>query len=242
MLLGGTVAGRFSGPEEWERLLAQTHFKAVTAPFDCRTPREEAARYVSAAKRRGAAIAEVGVWRNCLDPDPAKAKELLTEAGYPDGFDLVITVPANYQPHCDTAEVIAEQLKEVGINATLDKVEWNTWLEKTYSGRDFQATVIGLTADPLTARSLLERFTSDADNNFMNYNNAEYDELFAQAIKCYDDEEQVKIYKDMEKNLTEHAANVYIQDMADLIAVRKGLTGLTFYPLYVLDVSTLKWQ
>ena len=175
-------------------------------------------------------------------PDPAKAKELLTEAGYPDGFDLVITVPANYQPHCDTAEVIAEQLKEVGINATLDKVEWNTWLEKTYSGRDFQATVIGLTADPLTARSLLERFTSDADNNFMNYNNAEYDELFAQAIKCYDDEEQVKIYKDMEKNLTEHAANVYIQDMADLIAVRKGLTGLTFYPLYVLDVSTLKWQ
>ena len=176
------------------------------------------------------------------DHNPDKAKELLTQAGYPDGFDLVITVPANYQPHCDTGEVIAEQLKEVGINATLDKVEWNTWLEKTYSGRDFQATVIGLTADPLTARSLLERFTSTANNNFINYNNADYDALFEQAVKCYDDQEQVKIYKEMEKNLTEHAANVYIQDMADLIAVRKGLTGLTFYPLYVLDVSTLKWQ
>ena len=175
-------------------------------------------------------------------PDTAKAKELLAQAGYPDGFDMVITVPANYQPHCDTAEVIAEQLKEVGINATLNKVEWNTWLEDTYTGRNFEATVIGLTADPLTARSLLERFKSDAGNNFINYNNADYDALFEQAIKCYDDAEQVGIYKEMEKNLTEHAASVYIQDMADLVAVRKGLTGLTFYPLYVLDVSTLKWQ
>ena len=180
-----------------------------------------------------------------------KAKELLAEAGYPDGFDMTITVPSNYTPHCDTAEVIAEQLKEVGINATLNKVEWETWVSDTYAGRNFQSTVIGLTADPLTARSLLERFTTgqrvedkegNRGNNFINYNNEEYDALFDQAIKTYDDEEQTKIYKEMEKNLTEHAASVYIQDMADMVAVRKGLTGLTFYPLYVLDVSTLKWE
>ena len=179
---------------------------------------------------------------NYYEHNADKAKELLTEAGYPNGFDMTITVPSNYQPHCDTAEVIAEQLKEVGINATLNPVEWNTWLEDTYNGRNFEATVIGLTADPLTARSLLERFKSDANNNFINYNNADYDALFEKAVKCYDDAEQVGIYKEMEKNLTEHAASVYIQDMADLIAVRKGLTGLTFYPLYVLDVSTLKWE
>ena len=183
--------------------------------------------------------------------DVKKAKELLTQAGYPDGFDMTITVPSNYQPHVDTAEVIAEQLKEVGINATLNRVEWESWKADTYAGRNFQSTVIGLTADPLTARSLLERFTTgqrvadeegNRGNNFINYNNADYDALFEQAVKCYDDAEQVKIYKEMEKNLTEHAASVYIQDMADMVAVRKGLTGLTFYPLYVLDVSTLKWE
>ncbi|MDO5475570.1 MAG: ABC transporter substrate-binding protein [Eubacteriales bacterium] len=179
---------------------------------------------------------------NYYTKDTQKAKELLAEAGYPDGFSMTITVPANYQPHVDTAEVMAEQLKEIGIEATLKPVEWQTWLDETYTGRDFEATVIGLTADPLTARSLLERFTSDAGNNFINYNNAEYDELFAKAVACYDDAEQVKIYKEMEKNLTENAASVYVQDMADLVAVRKGLTGLTFYPLYVLDVSTLKWE
>ena len=42
--------------------------------------------------------------------DPAKAKELLAQAGYPNGFDMTISVPSNYQPHMDTAEVVAEQL------------------------------------------------------------------------------------------------------------------------------------
>lgn len=46
--------------------------------------------------------------------DVEKAKELLTEAGYPDGFDLVIRVPDNYKPHESTAEIIVESLKEVG--------------------------------------------------------------------------------------------------------------------------------
>ena len=183
--------------------------------------------------------------------DTAKAKKLLEEAGYPNGFEMTITVPSNYEPHVATAEVLAEELKEIGVTATLEPVEWNTWLEKTYNGREFQSTVIGLTADPLTARSLLERFTTaqrepdengKLGNNFMNYNNAEYDELFEKAITCYDDAEQTEIYKAMLKNLTENAANVYIQDMADMVAVRKGLTGLQFYPLYVLDVSTLKWE
>ena len=49
------------------------------------------------------------------------------------------------------------------------------------------------------------------------------------------------LYKDMERNLTENAANVYIQDLADLVAVRKGLEGVTFYPIYVLDLSTIHY-
>ena len=93
----------------------------------------------------------------------------------------------------------------------------------------------------MTARALLERFTSTADNNFINYSNADYDALFAQAQATADDAEQTALYKEMEKNLTEHAANVYIQDLADLVAVRKGLEGVTFYPIYVLDLSGIHY-
>ena len=64
-----------------------------------------------------------------------KAKELLTEAGYADGFDLEIAIPSNYEFHMQTGEVIVEQLKAVGINATINGVEWNTWLDDVYNGR-----------------------------------------------------------------------------------------------------------
>ena len=174
--------------------------------------------------------------------DPAKAMELLAEAGYPDGFDMTITVPSNYTPHVNTATVLVELLREVGINAEIQPVDWGTWLEDVYNKRQFQSTITGLTSDNMTARKLLERFGSDAGNNFTNYSNADYDETLAKALAAVDDGEQTELYKSLERILTEDAANVYIQDMADLVAVRKGLSGLTFYPVYVLDVAALAWE
>ena len=169
--------------------------------------------------------------------DVEKAKTLLADAGYPDGFSMTITVPSNYQPHVDTAQVIAEQLKAINVTAELQLVEWGTWVSDVYGGRNFQSTVVGFDASTMTARALLERWTSDYAKNMINYNSAEYDDLFAQAQASYDDAEQTEIYKEMTRNLTENAANVYIQDMADLVAVRKGVEGVTFYPIYVLDLS-----
>ena len=170
-----------------------------------------------------------------------KAKELLTEAGYPNGFDMTITVPSNYQSHMDTAQVIVEQLKAVGINAAIQPVTWESWVQDTYSNRQFQSTVVGVDASNMTARAMLERFVSTASRDFINYNNADYDTLFAQAQACYDDGEQTALYRAMEKNLAENAANVYIQDMADFVAVRDGLEGPSFYPIYVLDLSTIHY-
>lgn len=171
--------------------------------------------------------------------DVAKAKELLAQAGYPDGFDMTISVPNNYQPHMDTAEVVAEQLREAGINVTIQPVEWSTWLDTIYNGRQFQATVVGVDAANMTARAMLERFTSDYGKNFINYNNPAYDALFQQAINAQDEAGQTDLYKQMETMLADTAANVYIQDLCDLVAMRQDLGGLKFYPIYVLDLSTV---
>ncbi|MBQ9349004.1 MAG: ABC transporter substrate-binding protein, partial [Oscillibacter sp.] len=173
--------------------------------------------------------------------DPARARDLLADAGYPGGFSMTITVPSNYQPHVDTAQVLVEQLKEIGVQAEIQPVEWGTWVSDVYTGRNYQSTVIGVDASDMTARALLERFVSTAGNNFINYRSDNYDELFAKAQASYDDAEQTAYYRRMEADLTANAANVYIQDMADLVAVRNGLEGLRFYPIYVLDVSGLEW-
>ena len=169
--------------------------------------------------------------------DVEQAKSLLAQAGYPDGFEMTITVPSNYKPHIDTAEVLVQQLAAVGVTATIQLVEWETWVSDVYAGRNFQTTVVGFDASTMTARALLERWTSDYGKNMINYDNAEYDQLFEQAIATYDDAQQTALYKAMAANLTENAANVYIQDLADLVAVRKGIEGVTFYPIYVLDLA-----
>ncbi|MGN0314837.1 MAG: ABC transporter substrate-binding protein [Fusicatenibacter sp.] len=171
--------------------------------------------------------------------DIEKAKELLTEAGYPDGFELTITVPNNYQQHIDAAQVLVEQFKQIGVTATIQLIEWDSWLSDVYADRNYQSTVIGVDAAYLSARALLERFTSDAGKNFINYSNEEYDQLYAQVKASTDDAEQVELYKQMETLLCEDAANLYIQDMASEVVLRKNYGGYVFYPLYVQDMAKI---
>lgn len=174
--------------------------------------------------------------------DVEKAKSLLAEAGYPDGFEMTITVPSNYVQHVNTAQVIVEQLRAVGITATIEQVEWATWVSDVYGNRDFQSTVVGFDASTMTARAMLERWTSDHAKNMINFSNEEYDETFAKAIASTDDAEQTELYKRCEEILTEQAANVYIEDLCDLVAVNPALGGFRFYPIYVLDLSTVYYK
>ena len=171
--------------------------------------------------------------------DVTKAKELLAEAGYPDGFDMTITVPSNYQQHVDTAQVLKEQLKQIGINAEIQLIEWDSWLSDVYANRDYQSTVVGVDASALTGGALLERFTSDSPVNFINFKNEKYDSLYQEIKKTTDDARQVELYKEMETILAEDAANVYIEDMACEVALNPEYDGYVFYPLYVQDMAKI---
>lgn len=171
--------------------------------------------------------------------DVAKAKALLAEAGYPDGFSFTIKVPSNYAPHVDTAQVLAEELKDINVNAKIELIEWETWLSDVYSGRKFEATVVGLDASSMTASAMLTRFNSTSSKNFINYNNPAYDAAFAKAESTIDDDERTAAYKECQQILTQTAANVYIQDMAEFVALNKKYAGYEFYPLYVQDISKL---
>lgn len=172
--------------------------------------------------------------------DIEKAKELLKEAGYENGFSFIMTVPSNYQPHMDTAQVLVEQLKRIGVTAEIQLVEWDSWLNDVYQNRQFQATVVGIDASNLTGAALLQRFTSDSTKNFINYQNPMYDDAFAKAISSVEDEEKTTYYKECQQILSDTAANVYIQDLPEFVALNKKYTGYEFYPLYVQDVAKIR--
>lgn len=172
--------------------------------------------------------------------DIEKAKELLKEAGYENGFNMIITVPSNYQPHIDVAQVLAEQYKKIGVNAEIQLVEWNSWLSDVYTGRNFESTVIGVDASYLAASALLSRFESTAANNFINFKSDAYDKAYNKTLTTADDDERTALYLECEKILADEAANVYIQDLPEYVVLNKKFTGYEFYPLYVQDIAKLK--
>jgi peptide/nickel transport system substrate-binding protein len=171
--------------------------------------------------------------------DLDKAKQLLSEAGYPDGFSFTITVPSNHQQHIDTAQVLVEQFKAIGVKASIELIEWESWLSVVNADRNYEATVVGLTPSTLTARAMLDRFHSAAGRNFNNYNNPRYDIALENALASADDLEKTAYYKDCLRILTETAANVYIQDLPEFVVLSKRFGGYEFYPLYVQDIAKL---
>lgn len=91
-------------------------------------------------------------------------------------------MPSNYQQHIDTAQVLVEQLKKIGVTADINLIEWDSWLSDVYAERNYQATVVGVDASALSPSALLSRFVSTAGNNFINFNNADYDAAYAKAL------------------------------------------------------------
>ncbi len=167
-----------------------------------------------------------------------KAKELLKEAGQ-ENLKFKIRVPSNYQVHVDTAQVIANQLAKAGITVEIESVDWNTWLNRVYSKSEFEATIVSVDGPIAYPTSFLDRYVSTASNNFVNYHSEAFDETYAKALLETDDAEQVKLFKEAQKILSDECASVYIQDIDSVVINSPAFGGFEAYPLYVDDYSAM---
>ena len=119
---------------------------------------------------------------------------------------------------------------------------WEVWVSDVYKGRNYETTVSGIAASDMTAREMLDRYTTTHSKNFIGFSNAEYDSVVAQAIATLDPEEQVTLYKRAQEILNEQAASLWLQDLCDLVVMDPRLDGMTFYATYVLDMSTIYYK
>jgi peptide/nickel transport system substrate-binding protein len=74
---------------------------------------------------------------------PQKAKQLLAEAGYPQGFEFVLRLAEPYLVYRRAGEIIASQLAKVGLKAKIEIIEWGQWLARVYRQADYDMTVMG---------------------------------------------------------------------------------------------------
>lgn len=89
----------------------------------------------------------------CYEFDQEKAKALLAEAGYADGFTLTLSTPeGRYAMDRQVAEVIQAMLMEVGITAEINVLDWGAYSEQATSGQH-QFFLLGMAAPPATRNS-----------------------------------------------------------------------------------------
>ena len=172
------------------------------------------------------------------DVNVEKAKELLKEAGQ-ENLSFKIRVPSNYQVHVDTAQVIANQLAKAGINVEIESVDWNTWLNRVYKESEFEATIVSVDGPIAYPTSFLSRYVSTASDNFVKFNSKAFDETYAKALEETDDAEQVRLFKEAQKIISDECASVYIQDIDSVVINSPAFGGFEAYPLYVDDYSAM---
>ena len=184
--------------------------------------------------------------QSLADPYPYdrnKAAALLAEAGYGEGaqkLSLEITVPSNYTMHIDTAQVIAGQLSQIGIDVSIKLVDWATWISSVYQGRQYQATIISLDSPVVSPRAFLSRYQSDSGSNFINFSNADFDYVYAAILAETDENIRIALYRDAQRIISANAASVYIQDILGFKAIRAGaFGGVLNYPLSADDFASM---
>ena len=133
--------------------------------------------------------------------DIEKAKALLTEAGYPDGFKAKIWVNDN-PVRRDTAVILQDQLKQIGIDLAIETVEWGAFLDGTARG-DHEMFLLGwgtVTRDPdYGIYELVSTSTMGSAGNRSFYSNPTVDKLLEEGRTELDPEKRKAIYKEIQE-------------------------------------------
>ncbi|HWO74691.1 MAG TPA: ABC transporter substrate-binding protein [Bacillus sp. (in: firmicutes)] len=168
--------------------------------------------------------------------DPEKAKQLLEEAGYPDGFEMelwAMPVPRPYMPNGQkVAEAIQANLADVGIKATIVTYEWGVYLEKARLG-EADAFLLGWTGDNGDADNFLYVLLdkdSIGSNNYTYYSNDQLHEILIQAQSETDPATREALYKQAQEIIHEDAPWVPLVHSQPALAGKKGIENFLPHP------------
>jgi len=170
--------------------------------------------------------------------DPEKAKELLAEAGYPDGFEMelwAMPVARPYNPNArKIAEIMQAQLAEVGISAKIVSYEWGTYLDKTDSG-EHQAAMLGWTGDNGDPDNFLWVLLSEPAAippacNIAMWKNAEFTDLCRQAKEVADQATRAELYRKAQVIFHEEAPWVPIAHSVVTVPAKESVKNFVIYP------------
>lgn len=164
--------------------------------------------------------------------DPQRARELLAEAGYPNGFKTSIWTNDN-PLRMQIAEVVQQDLRAVGIDADVEIVEWGAYLENTGAGLHDMFILGWVTVTADADYGLYALFHSSQHGSAGNrtfYSNARVDELLDLARASSDPDVRLAAYHEVQEILREEAPWIFLLFPIDVHGMRANVDGFVPHP------------
>ncbi|MCP4750184.1 MAG: ABC transporter substrate-binding protein [Proteobacteria bacterium] len=166
--------------------------------------------------------------------NPAKARKLLAEAGYPKGFKAVIKLPPpSYARR--SGEIIASQLGKVGIKLKIVPVEWAQWLDQVFRKKDFDLTIVSHT-EPMDI-GIYAR-----PDYYFNYDNLQFQNLIKKLNVTVNTGRRYKLLGQAQRIITDDSVNGFLFQLAKGGVWKKEIRGLwKNSPVQANDLTEVYW-
>ncbi|RVB62597.1 ABC transporter substrate-binding protein, partial [Mesorhizobium sp. M7A.F.Ca.CA.004.06.1.1] len=167
--------------------------------------------------------------------DVAKAKELLKEAGLENGFKATLKLPPPAYARLG-GEIIASQLRDVGIDLEIIPVEWAQWLDQVFTKKDYDLTIVSHT-EP-----------NDIDiysrkDYYFNYDNPAFDKVIADLGVTSDEAKRKELLGQAQKILADDAVVGFLYELPKVGVWDAKLQGLwENAPIQANDLTKVKWS
>mgnify|MGYP001550726240 CR=1 FL=1 len=167
--------------------------------------------------------------------DLKKAKQLLAEAGYPDGFKGVIKLPPPSYARRG-GEIVASQLAKIGIQLEIVPVEWAQWLDQVFKKKDYDLTIVSHT-EPMDIGIYARK------DYYFNYDNPEFQELMKKLDATVDKDMRYQILGEAQEIISDDCVNGFMFQLAKHGIWNKNIMGLwENSPVQANDLTEVYWK
>ncbi|MFD1344627.1 ABC transporter substrate-binding protein [Litorisediminicola beolgyonensis] len=235
-----------TGSTEGETILAMNN---GVAPFDNPLVREAVALAVDRdAIIQGAMFGQgvpIGTHFAPHNPDyvdlldlspynPDRARELMAEAGLAEGVTVTLKLPPPSYARRG-GEIVAAQLREIGIETEITNLEWAQWLEEVFRGKDFGLTIVSHT-EPMDINIYAR------PDYYFQYDNPEFQSLIETLTATTDPAERSELLKTAQRMIAEDHVNAYLFQLAYPTVADARLEGLWVnQPTQANPLAQVRW-
>lgn len=166
--------------------------------------------------------------------DPELSKKLLAEAGFPDGFKTTLKLPPPSYARRG-GEIIAAQLRAVGIDAEISNLEWAQWLEQVFKGKDYGLTIVSHT-EPMDI-GIYAR-----PDYYFQYDNPAFQQLMKDLDAASDPAKRSAILKEAQTIIAKDYVNGYLFQLARTSVINSKIMGMwENSPTQANDLTEVYW-